>query len=61
MDTQDVSKILSQKQILKYRDRSELEIQCPSGLWRNVDEVPESLMKKACNKSQFHLFRKETT
>ena len=61
MDIQAANKIPSEKQILKYKDNGVLEIQCPSGIWRNVDEVPESLMKKAFKKSKFYLFRKQKT
>ena len=59
MDIQPTSKILSQKQILKFKDKGTLEIRCPSGIWRNVDETPEKLYKKAFKKDQYYLFRKE--
>lgn len=59
MDIQPPHKIPSEKQILKYRDKDILEIQCPSGIWRNVNECPEHLMKKALKKSKYYLFRKE--
>lgn len=59
MDIQAPNKILSEKKILKYKEKGTLEIQCPSGIWRNVDESPESLMRKAFKKSKFYLFRKQ--
>lgn len=59
MDIQPADKMLSKKQVLKYLDKGILEIRCPSGIWRNVDEAPEKLMKKALKKDQFFLFRKE--
>ena len=59
MDIQPPHKILSEKQILKYKDKGILEIQCPSGIWRNVDESPDKLMKKAFKKSKYYLFRKQ--
>jgi len=59
MDTKDADKILSKKQVLKYKEKGTLEIQCPSGVWKSVDEVPEVLMKKALKKDRFYLFRKE--
>jgi len=61
MDIQPPHKIPSEKQILKYRDKDILEIQCPSGIWRNVNECPENLMKKALKKSKYYLFRKQKT
>ena len=59
MDILPANKILSEKQILKYKEKDTLEIQCPSGIWRNVNSTPENLMKKALNKSKYHLFRKQ--
>ena len=59
MNIQAPNKIPSEKQILKYQEKGILEIQCPSGIWRNVDEVPKTLMKKAFKKSKFYLFRKQ--
>ncbi len=59
MDIQPPSKIPSEKQILKYKEKGILEIQCPSGIWKNVDECPEKLMKKAFKKSKYYLFRKQ--
>lgn len=59
VDIQPPHKIPSEKQILKYKEKGTLEIQCPSGIWRNVDECPENLMKRAFKKSRYHLFRKQ--
>lgn len=59
MDIQPTCTILSQKKILKYQEKGNLEIRCPSGIWRNIDEVPEKIVKKALKKDSYHLFRKE--
>ena len=59
MDIQPPNKILSEKQILKYKEKDILEIQCPSGIWRHINETPQNLMKKALKKSKYHLFRKQ--
>ena len=59
MDTEDITKVPPQRQILKYKNKGILEIQCPSGIWCNVDDLPESLMKKAFKKDRFNLFKKE--
>ncbi|WP_373001704.1 hypothetical protein [Sulfurimonas sp.] len=59
IDIQPPHKVPSEKQILKYKEKGTLEIQCPSGIWRNVDECPEELMKKAFKKSRYYLFRKQ--
>lgn len=59
IDIQPANKLLSYKQITKFRDKGILEVKCPSGIWRNVDEAPEQIMKKALKKEQYFLFRKE--
>lgn len=58
MDMQNIDNSLSEKKIVKYKDQGMLEIQCPSGIWRNIDDVPERLVDKALQKSKFYLFRK---
>ena len=59
VDIQPPEKVISEKQILKYRDKDILEMKCPSGIWRNVNECPEKLMKKALKKDKYYLFRKQ--
>ena len=59
MDIQPLNKILSEKQILKYREKDVLEMQCPSGIWRNINECPEKLVNKAFKKAKDYLFRKQ--
>lgn len=59
IDIQASGKLLTQKQILKYSEKGILEVRCPSGIWRNVNESPNSIMKKALKKSKHFLFRKQ--
>ncbi|MFA5233796.1 MAG: hypothetical protein WC390_05280 [Sulfurimonas sp.] len=59
IDIQAPSKMLSEKQILKYKSNGTLEMQCPSGIWRNTNECPEKMVEKALRKSKYYLFRKE--
>lgn len=59
MDIQPANKVPSEKQILKYREKDILELQCPSGIWRNASECPEHLVKKALKKDRYYLFRKQ--
>lgn len=59
MDTMEHTKVPSEKQILKWKENSTLEIQCPSGIWRNVEESPDVLIKKALKKAKYYLFRKQ--
>ena len=60
MDIQPSCTILSKKQIEKHQFKGSLEVRCPSGIWRNVDAVPEKIVKKALKKDSYHLFRKES-
>lgn len=59
MDTKNEDNPPSEKQILKWQNNSCLEIQCPSGIWRNIDETPDKIVKKAIKKAKYHLFRKQ--
>ena len=59
IDIQPANKILSEKQILKHKDKDTLELRCPSGIWRNASECPEHLVKKALKKDKYYLFRKQ--
>jgi len=59
IDTQDEDKTPTEQQILKWQSSSKLEIQCPSGIWRNIEEAPSNLVKKAIKKAKYHLFRKQ--
>ncbi len=61
MHMQETNEILTKKQILKLQTSDSLEIQCPSGIWLDVNECPEKLIKKALKKSNYHLFRKLTS
>ena len=60
MDIEPTCTILTKKQITKYQEKGNLEIRCPSGIWRNVDKVPEKIVKKALKKDSYHVFRKES-
>ena len=59
IDIQPANKLLSQKQVLKFKEKGILEVRCPSGIWRNVDDIPEKIFKKSLKKNQYYLFRKE--
>ncbi|HEY9203795.1 MAG TPA: hypothetical protein VIM82_05630 [Sulfurimonas sp.] len=59
IDIQPPLKILSEKQILKSKNDGDLEMKCPSGIWRNINECPQKLVKKALLKSKYYLFRKK--
>ena len=47
-------------QIKDLRDTHNLEMKCPSGIWRNVQHRPVKLVKKAIKNTRTYLFRKTT-
>ena len=59
MDMVPSEKILSERKIKKLLGRGEIELRCPSGLWRHADEVPDKLIVAALKKKQWYNFRKE--
>jgi len=52
-------KPLSKKQLHKYMDKAILEMRCPSGIWRNINECPSKIVQKGLSDLSYHLFRKE--
>ena len=50
---------LTPKKIMKLRSKEKLEMKCPSGIWRDVKECPDSVFLGAITKEQYHLFRKK--
>lgn len=58
MNIQPTNKVLSKKQIMKHKEKGTLEVRCPSGIWRNVEEAPENIFKKAVKSEKLHIFRK---
>lgn len=58
-DTQDEENAPTIGQILKWQNNSTLEMQCPSGVWRNVEQTPSTLVNKALKKAKYYLFRKQ--
>jgi len=49
---------LAPKKIMKLWVKGNLEMKCPSGIWRNVSQCPENVFLGAITKEQYHLFRK---
>ncbi len=58
-DFSPTSKILSNKKIIKLREKGMLEVRVPSGAWKNVKKCPEDYIEKICEEEQYHLFRKK--
>ena len=51
---------LSKKKIAKLRMKDQLEMKCPSGIWRDIKGCPERVIIEALGSEKFHLFRKSS-
>lgn len=60
-DYTPATKVLSEKKIIKLREKGILEVRVPSGAWKNVKKCPESYIEKICQNENYHLFRKKVT
>lgn len=58
MDFSPAEKVLSVKKIIKLRDKHNLEVRCPSGLWQKVNECPYKFVEEYLEKGKLFLFRK---
>lgn len=54
----DCEQPISKKQIHKYMENNTLEMRCPSGIWRNIQNCPSKVVQKAFKSLSFHMFRK---
>lgn len=59
VDFSPVEKVLSPKKIIKHREKGNLEVRLPSGIWTNVKKADEAYLEKILKQEQFHLFRKQ--
>lgn len=59
LDFSPTEKILSEKKIIKFREKGILEVRVPSGAWKNVKKCPEEYIEKICEEEKYHLFRKK--
>jgi hypothetical protein len=57
-DFEPSEKVLKPKDILKLKLTDELEIRCPSGIWRPINQCPLELYEEYVWNERFHLFRK---
>ncbi|MEA3370946.1 MAG: hypothetical protein U9Q40_06360 [Campylobacterota bacterium] len=59
-DFSPAKKVLSEKKIIKLREKGLLEVRLPSGAWKNVKKCPDSYLEEICQKEKYHLFRKKS-
>ena len=57
-DFSAVEKVLSPKKIIKLREKKELEVRLPSGVWTNCTKCAKAYMEEMLEKENFHLFRR---
>lgn len=58
-DFSPTNKVHSAKKIIKLREKKQLEMRLPSGIWMNVKKVDTSYIESALEDEKYHLFRKE--
>lgn len=59
IDFSPISKVLSEKKIIKLREKNKLQVRVPSGVWRSAKKAEPSYVEKLLENEQYHLFRKK--
>lgn len=59
MDFAPITKILSPKKIIKYREKKRLEVRLPSGVWAECDKSVKKYVEEMLEAEHYHLFRKK--
>jgi hypothetical protein len=59
VDFGPVTKILSPKKIIKYREKKKLEIRLPSGIWTDCRKCVKHYVEDMLEAENYHLFRKK--
>ncbi len=59
VDFSPAKKVLSPKKIIKLREKGNLEVRLPSGIWCDYSRCSTDYIDKLLVKEKFHLFRKE--
>ena len=58
-DFSPLEKILSPKKIIKLREKKNLEVRLPSGIWVGVKKADETYLESILKREHYHLFRKK--
>ena len=59
IDFSAIDKVLSYKKIIKLRNKNQLEIRCPSGIWQEANKCPYWVVEQYIEEKKLHLFRKK--
>ena len=60
-DFSAIEKLLTPKKIIKLREKGELEVRLPSGVWSNCTKCAKEYIEDMLEKKNYHLFRKAKT
>ncbi len=58
-DFSPISKILSPKKIIKNREKGNLEVRLPSGMWVSTKKADGFYVENLLEEEKYHLFRKK--
>lgn len=59
VDFGPVTKVLSPKKIIKYREKKKLEVRLPSGIWTDCRKCVKQYVEEMLEAENYHLFRKK--
>lgn len=59
-DFSPVTKVLSIKKIIKFREKEMLEVRLPSGMWINAKRADQGYVETMLENEHYHLFRKRS-
>lgn len=58
-DFTPISKVLSPKKIIKYRENKKLEVRLPSGIWQKTNKAVKQYVEELLENEKYHFFRKK--
>jgi hypothetical protein len=59
VDFTPVTKVLSPKKIIKFRQKKKLEVRLPSGIWTECSKCVKKYVEEMLEAENYHLFRKK--
>lgn len=58
-DFSPTKKVLSPKKIIKLREKGDLQVRLPSGLWKNSKKADPAYVEEQLENERYYLFRKK--
>ena len=59
-DFTPIHRTLNVKEIIKLRNKKQLEVRCPSGIWQPLNKCAPYVVEEYLENNQLHLFRKQS-